>query len=881
MALTPGMRLGPYEIVAPLGAGGMGEVWRARDPRLGRDVAIKALPDIFAKDPERLARFEREARLLASLNHPNIGAIHGLEVVDGSQYLVLEFVAGETLADAIARGALPVADAIEVCGQIAAALETAHESGVVHRDLKPANVMWTKTGTVKVLDFGLARTGVVDPSDPDPASPTMKHEPTRAGVVFGTAAYMSPEQARGKAVDKRTDIWSFGCVLYECLTGRHAFAGESISDVIAHILTREPDLEALPEATPPRVRELLRRCLEKDARWRLRDLGDARIELNEARSWRPSSGPLPAASTPRKRLRLRDLVAVSLGALATFAVLRVLAPMVQAKAPPRRPVRFELPNREGMGIFANGGHLALSPDETTLAFVAGDSAGNRLWVRPLESLVSRPLAGTEGADMPFWSPDGKHLAFFTDTRLRRIALATGEVTDVATVKRARGGSWNSRDEILYAPLSEGPLYVVSADGGQPRQVTTLDSARGESAQRFPEFLPDGRHYLYTSMPPHDDRFTIRIGSLAGGAPESLTVVQSGVHYAAPGYLLFQENHVLMAQQFDARRRRTRGRPFTLREGVAQVILSGAPGFAASGTRALAYSWSPPARTALAWMDFAGKEIGRPPLATGQYTGVAIAPGGTLVALTRDAGTDPAQIWIGDLRRGTITRFSEESVVVEAPAWSPDGLRIAYLAGGQTPQTVVVRDLWTSTTRTFLTNEPVFKAVAGWTPDGASLVLNLQRPNSRWDIEVLDLATGKLRPYLSAPADEQAGQVSPDGRWLAYYSNETGRDEIYVSSFPQAGPRYQVTTAGGLRPGWLAGGRQLSYGLESDPLAQRVADVVPGPEFDLRQERVLIRLDRPVISPQLAPDGRLLVLVLDGGEQNSTTVVLDWLAGIRK
>ena len=462
MPLTAGTRLGPYEIVAPLGAGGMGEVYRARDTRLGRDVAIKALPAEFAKDPDRLARFEREAKLLASLSHANIAGIFGLELVDDHRYLVLEYIEGETLGERIARGPLPVPEAVEVCAHVAAALESAHESGIVHRDLKPGNIMLTPAGAVKVLDFGLAKAGGGGAPGADvglSASPTMTYGyiGTQAGMVLGTAAYMSPEQARGKAVDKRSDIWSFGCVLFECLTGKVAFQGETISDLIADILTGDPDWAALPAATPPRVRELLRRCLEKDVRRRLRDMGDARIELEDTLSPRgtASSAALSAsiaagvdaggaAAKPVKKsagVGLQLFAAIA-GALVAVIATRVISPMVGGgKTAEHAPVRFRIPEEPTRRLNPDGTRYALSPDGTTLAMIGTDTTEVHLWIQPLDSFTPRMLAGTEGVEMPFWSPDGKYVAFFAKGRLKRVlAAGGGDPEELCDVLRARGGT---------------------------------------------------------------------------------------------------------------------------------------------------------------------------------------------------------------------------------------------------------------------------------------------------------------------------------------------------------------------------------------------------------------------------------------------------------
>ena len=505
MSLAPGTRLGPYEVVSPLGVGGMGEVYRARDPRLGRDVAIKALPADVSHDAERLARFEREARLLASLSHPNIAGIHGLEDVEGQRYLVLEYVDGETLARSLGRGPLPLDEALGVCREIAAGVEAAHEGGIVHRDLKPGNVMLTPAGGVKVLDFGLAKGGAAAKEGSDPAlstSPTMTHAATQAGVVLGTAAYMSPEQARGRAVDRRTDIWSFGCVLYECLAGRPVFEGETVSDLVARILEREPDWAVLPVGVPARVRELLRRCLVKDPKQRLRDIGDARIELEQVMA-RSSSGAIAVqaediAGGPAARRIPWWAAAIGVITLTVLAVL--LVGRVTERAGPRIARRFEVSPPPGMNLVTDPVECAISPDGRLLAFAPADSSGMpRLWVRPIDSFAPRELPGTAGATQPFWSPDGRFIGFFAEGKLKKVPAAGGDVEILCDVRASRGGTWNRDGVILFAPTSNGPIFRVSANGGDPTPVTQLDSALKETAHRFPRFLPDGRHFTFSAL----------------------------------------------------------------------------------------------------------------------------------------------------------------------------------------------------------------------------------------------------------------------------------------------------------------------------------------------------------------------------------------------
>ena len=888
MPVQPSTKIGPYSVIGSLGAGGMGEVYRARDERLGRDVAIKALPATFAQDPERLARFEREAKLLAALNHSNVGSIYGLEEAEGSRYLVLELIEGQSLAERLESGPLPRNEAFDVCRQIAAALEAAHESGIIHRDLKPGNVMLTPSGSVKVLDFGLAKEAAASSSGTNLASsPTMSVyaiSGTGAGVVLGTAAYMSPEQARGKAVDKRTDIWSFGCVLYECLAGRQCFVGETVSDLIAQILQGEPEWDALPAKVPSRVRQLLRRCIEKDARRRLRDIGDARIELEDLLAQSTSSTSIAAAGRAaagrRTRIQLIGLGAalVLASVLGTIGVWNALH-----RAPSRSPMRFEIADAEKMLIDRDGSNSAISPDGSMVVFLAGDSTSVRLWLRSLKTLAAVPLDGTEGAYLPFWSPDGRSIGFFSNGKLNRMSASGGAVQNLCDVGFARGGAWSRQDVILFAPTS-GPLFRVSASGGDPVQVTTLDSTREETAHRFPEFLPDGRHFLYTSLPPREGKYEIYAGSLDDPDRELVTAVSSGVRYVA-GYLLHQRDGLLVAQPFDAAKRRLRGAPVTLRESMAGTGFTGGPSFSVSANGRLAYATLKMPDARLAWVDKQGRETSAVPIDPAPYIDIKLSPDGRRVALVRRESTSKTDIWIGDLERGVVSRFSEEPGNCENPTWSPDGSRIAYDAHVSGPQSIVVRAVSVAAeTRTLLQSDPNFKGVTGWTPDGKGLVYWNQDPVTKHDLWVLPLEGDPTpRPYLKAPFLQVGGHISGDGRWMAYQSNESGRFEGYVQPFPTGGLKYQVTKGGGWAGGWLRGGKQLLFWLTSSPSLVLTADVIPGDEFRLGPTRTFAAIPRDQITTDLTEDGRRILSLVPAGKPpaNSLTVVLDWAEGLEK
>jgi len=884
VSLTPGSKLGIYEIVAPLGAGGMGEVYRARDTRLGRDVAIKALPPQFAQDPDRLARFEREAKLLASVSHPHIAGIFGLEDIEKHRYLVLEFVEGETLAQRLDRGTPTIDESLQICRQIASALESAHENGIAHRDLKPGNVMITPAGDVKVLDFGLAKGGMGSGSSSDISlshSPTLTHQHTGAGVILGTAAYMSPEQARGRTVDKRTDIWSFGCVLYECLAGRQAFEGETVSDLIARILEREPDWEALPSRTPSRIRELLKRCLEKDAKQRMRDIGDARIEIDNVISTK-SSNPearAAAAAAHRNRARLRTIVGalalVAITAAATyFGAPRTAVPGMQ------KPLRLEIPQIPGTRIAEDAAQVAISPDGSMVAYVGLDSAGVfRLWVRPLESIHARLVPGSEGADQPFWSPDSRYIGFSnTNSSLVKIAVNGNAAETVASVKGFRGGSWNRDNIILYAPFSEGAIYRVSASGGDGVAVTTLDSS--ETAHRYPCFLPDGKHFLYTALPPRDGRYRTYMASLDGKERKLvLDSAWSGVEYAS-GYLLYDRDGVLVAHRFDPKSGRVSGEPISLGDRSTGTGYSGSGVLSVADNGVLTYPTNIPISTHLVWIDSQGRTLATVPIPPGNYFGEELSPDETQVVLESSPRIGVSDLWLGDLARGVATRLSYEAGENTNARWSPDGSRVAYTcapSGGY--EKVVVVNVNGGAQKTLLENVHHFKNISGWTPDGKALVMGIQNPKTRWDIWIVPVDSGeKPHTFLETPYHEDRGKVSPDGKWISYRSNESGQFDIYVQSFPDGGNKYKVTTSGGEGSEWSQDGRRLFLDLAGVRAVSYAADVLPGEQFRLGPIKQFLRGPDDAYDGELARDGRALVLVSARADSpQSITVVQNWPA----
>jgi Tol biopolymer transport system component len=883
MPLSAGTKLGPYEIVAPLGAGGMGEVYRARDPKLGRDVAIKLIPDAFATDPDRLARFEREAKLLASLQHANIAVLYGLEESGGRRFLVMECVEGESLAQRLKRGPLPLAETLDAARAIAAALETAHEGGIVHRDLKPGNVMVTPGGDVKVLDFGLAKGGAAGASS-DPsvsASPTMTYAGTQAGVILGTAGYMSPEQARGKSVDRRTDIWSFGCVVFECLTGRQAFAGETVSDIVARILQTEPEWAALPSGTPERLRTLLRRCLEKDAKRRLRDIGEARIEIEDLLAARVS-GSMPAAGvrTPRALMPAWAAMAVT-AVVATAATWFV--PRLVARPPAPAAARFEVLAPRGRNLLSDAAAVSISPDGKMIAMGTADSSGTAsIWIRSLDALEARELPGTAGVQGMFWSPDSRSIAYFATGRLSKIALDGASPERICDTKAARGGAWNRDGTILFAPYSNGGLYRVSANGGAIVQVTHPDSAHGVTGHRFPVFLPDGKHFLFSTVPAGSDGLGgLCVGSLDGGETKELARVEAGSVYVEPGWLLTTRNGALVARRFDAGALRLIGEQVSIGDPLVQTDFSGCPLLSVSTAGTLAFMTREDIPGRLVWLDWAQRELGEAPVAPGLYHTVRISPDDRRALLVAQAEPTRSELRMADLERGVVTTLSEPAESAELPRWSPDGARVAYI--DEATRTIRIRSLADQTLSTYLANDPAYKRVNDWARDGRSVLFARLDATTKWDLWELPLEGDSApRPMLRGPANEEFCSLSPDGRWLSFLSDESGRSEVVVQPFGAPGLRYQVTIGGGIGF-WSVDGKSVYFMDGRKPGMLEVADILPGKEFSLGPPRTVVRLRDDIVDADVVRDGRRFLAILPAAKARPqvATVLQNWESAIRK
>jgi eukaryotic-like serine/threonine-protein kinase len=803
-----GTRLGGYEILALIGAGGMGEVYRARDTKLHRDVAIKILPAAFAADPERLARFEREARLLASLSHPHIAQIHGVEGTSGVAALVLELVEGETLAERIAGGpkrgparsrgrGLPVDEAVAIARQIADALDAAHERGIVHRDLKPANVVVGRDGTVKVLDFGLAteRSAAVAGGRDFTHAPTVA-EPTDAGALLGTTAYMSPEQARGMAVDKRTDVWAFGCLLFEMLTGRRAFAGETTSDIVAAILEREPDWSALPASTPPHVRRLLQRTLDRDPKSRLRDIADARADLAA-----PPGAPIGADRTaPRAARRLAVAWAAFAVMTAVAAALAVAAFRARTTVP---DIEFEtmLPS----DLPSNFAQLAMSPDGRQLVVAPTFDGHAPLWVRPLGSIAGHTLPGTEGAIFPFWSPDGSAVAFFADRKLKRIALDSEVVEVVADVGVPRGGAWKSDGTILLAPNLTNPIFRVPASGGTPIELTHLEP--GQNDHRAPFLLPGEQHFLYYARGTPQVR-GVYVARIDGSERHRLLDADAAAVYAS-GHLLFPRQGELFAQAFDPKRLALGGSAFRVAPTIAVNAGVSLASLAASSSGAVAYGKAAELRTQVIWFDRSGKRLA--PLGAPDITSVAnpaLSPDGRQLAFSNVTASN-WDIWSTD-DRGATRRLTSDPALDFFPVWSADGRRVIFQSTRGKAADLYSISLNDGVETLLLTDERS-KSPTDVSPDGRFLLFNAATASGLSDVWLLELSGGRAsRPLVQTRFDDREAQFSPDGKWIAYQSSDSGRAEIYVQPFPGPGDRTQVSIAGGTQVRWGRRGLELLY-----------------------------------------------------------------------
>jgi serine/threonine protein kinase/Tol biopolymer transport system component len=892
-AIAVGAMLGPYEIVSALGVGGMGEVYRATDTRLKRQVAIKVLPAGFTADSDRLARFQREAEVLASINHPNIASIHGLEDAGGIKALVLELVEGPTLADRIAQGPIPLNEALRIALQIAEALQAAHEQGIIHRDLKPANVNVKTDGTVKVLDFGLAKAAEpmgINRSDVT-HSPTLSMHATQAGLILGTAAYMSPEQAAGKPVDKRSDLWSFGVVLLEMLTGRSPFVSDTAPETMAAVMMKEPDWSRLSPSTPATITKLLHRCLEKDRARRLPDAAVARLDIEDTLAGR-TDAPVPTtvlAQRPRAGWR-----AVSALGAAVFAggVLGVAAMAGLRSAPPEALItRSEISTPTS----ASPTQFSLSPDGRRLAFIAGNNGQTQLWVRALDQMGGQPLAGTDGAGFPFWAPDGRSLGFFADAKLKRIEL-TGGAPQILADALGGGGAWSTDGVIVFGAGPGRSLMRVPASGGTAVAITQTNGGGGDLG---PQFLPDGRHILYLHLT-GGPQGEVSIASLDGGDPVRVVPSATAAAYAPPGYLLRVLQGVLTAQPFDPARAALSGDPIPLAQAVVENTGNFRSAFSVSPAGILAHRAGIGGGVRqLVWADRTGKTLGTVgPPDDAAPTSFALSSDGQRMAIARNIQNN-YDIWITDVARAVATRFSFDPAAEYSPVWSPDGSQVVFRSINR--KDFGVSDLFvkpangSADERPFLVT-PQPKTPLDWSRDGRFFLYSAQDPTTRSDLWALPIGgEAKPVPIVQTPFDETQGQFSPDTRWVAYTSNESGRDEVYVRPFPEAGGKWEVSTGGGSQPRWRPDGKELFY-LAAD------ARLMAVPIAPAQQERaVTVGTPVPLFATRLASgpgisltgyqsralyavtaDGRFLMnTTLEADRQSPIILVQNWQQLLKK
>jgi serine/threonine-protein kinase len=884
--LSAGTRVGPYEIVSWLGAGSMGEVYRARDTKLHREVALKTLPDELARQPERLARLRQEARILASLNHPGIATLYGLEESNGGvPVLVMELVEGEALSDRLRRGRLPLREAVTVGHQIALALEAAHEKGVLHRDLKPGNIRLALDRHVKLLDFGLAKAVLKAALDSQFNTHTSPH--SEVGAVTGTAPYMSPEQARGQEADRRSDIWAFGCVLYEMLAGKRTFEGATFSETVAAVLEHEPDWQSLPQLTPPAVHRLLRRCLQKEKDRRLRDVGDARLELEEllaATTSAKGGEDALAVSTGGLRNLWRGLIGSRLlwlvvGAVAGGAALWALG--TSRSVAQRAVVRLAIPLSPEETVWA----IAMSPDGTHLAYMASRGYHSQIYLRTLDQLEARPIPGTEEGTAPFFSPDGRWLGFTalgpSRNALKKVLLAGGAPVTLCDMSSGTGASWGPDGTIVFTHDTTSGLLRVSADGGTPQALTRLDASRHDSSHRFPEVLPGGEAVVFTVKPDNAlswDDARIEAASLRTGERSILITGGTQARYVA-GSLVYHRKGSLWAVPFDPVRLKVTGPPLLVLEGVSSSAAFGRVAYGVSEEGALAYLPGRPrgADRGLARVDRAGR---RQPLTDlrSAFGALRLSPDGHRLALQTTGPND--QIWVYDLERGTLTpqtlRWDNEF-----PVWTPDGRRLTFSSNREgTTWNLFWEPADGSGPAERLTRSVNEQYASSWSPDGKILFFT-----DGSDVFILERdRDSQPRPFLHGRHTPGFALVSPNGRWLAYVSDESGRQEVCVRPFPGPGGRWTVSTGGGKEPVWARNGRELFYRNGDRIMA---VTVTSDATFSASKPRVLFEAKAPLLDVEasfdVTPNGDFLMI--EAGESDTPpaqiNVVLNWLQEVRQ
>ena len=892
-----------YRIIKKLGQGGMGEVFLAEDTNLKRQVAVKVLPGTFLKDPERLVRFDREAKLLASLSHPSIATLYGMERPESSPLLVMEFVEGETLAQRLGKGPLPVEEALGVCRQIAEALEAAHEKGIIHRDLKPANVMIAAGDKVKILDFGLAKVLADETQGVDsPQSPILTEAMTRPGVILGTTAYMSPEQAKGRAVDKRADIWAFGCILYECLTGKRAFEGETVTEILAAILKGEPDWNQLPAQTPAFLRTVLHRCLQKDPKLRLHDIADARIEIGDSVDQPPDAVSISSRRYPFRWIVACAAVVLLVGLLVGAALMRYSQPAASSpvvrsviKVEPghwldgmRRAMELERPSRTAMVISSAGSFVIYSAIEEN----PGSQAKPELYLRRMDQAEAKPITGTEGGINPFLSPDNRWVGFWADGKLKKVSVDGGVPTTLCDAAFIFGASWGPDNSIVFAGRPNAGLSRVSADGGKSENLTTPDPKREEYGHRLPSWLSNGKAVLFTVMR-HGFDSQPWLALLRLDTREWHVLLQNGADakYVSTGHLVFLRQGTLMVVQFDPARLEVIGQPSPLVENVMQTFAAhafyntGAGQFSVSDSGELIYAAGgilPDMQNSLVWVDQRGMEQSVTPLQMPFFT-PRLSPDGQRI--TYETAGRERQIYVYDLNTGTNSRLTTEGQA-GSPIWTPDGKRIVFAWQKSAVSNLFSQPYDGSSPMERLTTSQYDTSPGSWSPDGQTLALAEIHPDTL-DIVLLDARSGRVRSFLNSQFNEMYPEFSPDGRWIAYSSYESKRNEVYVRPFPGPGMKHQVSSGGGNQPLWARNGKQLFYRWQDQVW---VVDVRTDDGFVTSKPRLLFERpgyvsSEPIRGYDLSQDGQRFLMVKR--EQRKPTpvtemiLVQNWLEELKR
>jgi Tol biopolymer transport system component/tRNA A-37 threonylcarbamoyl transferase component Bud32 len=880
MSLTAGSRLGPYQIVEGIGAGGMGEVYKALDTRLERTVAIKVLPDHLSQNEDVRQRFEREAKTISQITHPHICALYDVNREGETEYLVMEYLDGETLADRLSKGPLPAEQLIRFGIEIADALDKAHRLGIVHRDLKPGNVMVTKSG-VKLLDFGLAKfqpaannamSGVSRLATAAQASQPL----TERGTVLGTFQYMAPEQLEGKDADARSDIFAFGAVLYEMATGHKAFEGKSQASLIGAILRDQPPpISGISPMTPPALDRVVKTCMSKDPEDRFQTAHDVKLQLQ----WISEGGSqvgLPAPVAARRRNR--EKLAWAAAAVAALAALGLGWGLVKRAPEPAPVMRFEIaPPAEVTSIDVP----RISPDGKFLAFDASDSEGkNRIWVRPLSAIEAHPLPGTEGGARPFWSPDSQFLGFIADGVLKKVGVSGGPPTKLCDAPGGSDGTWSPKGVILFDGTGNDPIHRVSAAGGTKAVEVGIDTKRHETSVGWPEFLPDGRHYLYLLTTEKADDNAYWIGSIDSKERKKLAPAQTLVTYSPPGYLLFARDRTLVAQPFDAGALKTTGEAVPLAEKIGTDNV-GLARFSVSRNGVLVYRTAQSAGRLL-WRDRSGRELDSP-ADPGVYNNPVISPNGDRIAYNfGDPRTGKQDIWIRDLARGVASRFTLGPGDNYRAVWSSDGASVVFGSDRNGTQDLYEKSTRGQSAEKLILHTEENKSATSWTRDGRYIAFTSQNPKTNLDVWALP-TFGDRKPIAisNGPFTESTAMFSPDGRHVAYVSNESGRNEIYVQTFPEAGGRWQVSTTGGVDPSWRGDGKELFYRSPDQKLL--AVEIASGGDFQagipkpLFTATVVPGVARNRYSP--SPDGQRFLFVAPLGRDalGPTSVVLNWPA----